>query len=129
MTLNDRASKNTMVKNNRYGDVADQNPRSVFDIVSTYTSEHKQYRDRKDLNDSLRMKGRSQYRLPDQAALQMRFNQTIQMGHEKAIQELSNSELGMGGRIQLVEKDSKLKLRNEKIEDEDELKKYVTHFS
>ena len=48
---------------------------------------------------------------------------------DKTIFELAKKEIGMGGRIQVCAKDTKMKIRNEKLDDEDELKKYVTHFS
>ena len=53
----------------------------------------------------------------------------MQEAIDKTITELAKSEMHQGGRIQVCAKDTKLKIRNEKLDDEDKLKKYVTHFS
>ena len=75
------------------------------------------------------MKGRSRYRLPDKRALKQHYNQNMQEAIDKTIFELAKREMDMGGRIQVCAKDTKMKIKNEKLDDEDELKKYVTHFS
>ena len=53
----------------------------------------------------------------------------MQEAIDKTIFELAKREMDMGGRIQVCAKDTKMKIKNEKLDDEDELKKYVTHFS
>ena len=80
MTFNDRDAKNTTMplsKNNRYRDAiatGDRNNLNANELASAFKTEHKAWKDRKDYQEKIMMKGRSHYRLPDKRALKQHYN-------------------------------------------------------